>query len=54
MGLGKESSEVIITLIEPGSKFTRPPFEFGCMKGQIKEADGHDWFEPLEDFEEYM
>ena len=26
----------------------------GCMKGQIKETDGHDWFEPLEDFKEYM
>jgi addiction module RelB/DinJ family antitoxin len=32
----------------------RPPFEFGCMKGKIQEADDHDWFEPLEDFKEYM
>jgi len=27
---------------------------FGCMKGKISEAEDHDWFEPLEDFEEYM
>jgi len=24
------------------------------MKGKIVEADDHDWFKPLEDFEEYM
>jgi len=28
--------------------------KFGCMKGQIWEADDHDWFEPMEDFKEYM
>jgi addiction module RelB/DinJ family antitoxin len=28
--------------------------KFGCMKGKMREADDHDWFEPLEDFEEYM
>jgi len=28
--------------------------KLGCMKGQIWEADDHDWFEPLEDFKEYM
>ena len=28
--------------------------QLGCMKGQIKEAEGHDWFEPMEDFKEYM
>ena len=32
----------------------RPPFEFGCMEGIIQEMDDHDWFEPLEDFKEYM
>ena len=26
----------------------------GCLKGKIWEAQDHDWFEPLEDFEEYM
>ena len=31
---------------------TRP--QLGCMKGRIHEAVDHDWFEPLEDFEEYM
>ena len=30
------------------------PPKFGCMKGQIWEADDHDWFEPMEDFKEYM
>ena len=27
---------------------------FGCMKGKMQGADEHDWFEPLEDFKEYM
>jgi len=27
---------------------------FGCMKDKIREADDHDWFEPMEDFKEYM
>ena len=31
----------------------RPPFEFGCLKGKIQEAENHDWFELLEDFKEY-
>ena len=28
--------------------------QIGCMKGKIWEAEDHDWFEPLEDFKEYM
>ena len=32
----------------------RNPPQLGCMKGKITESDDHDWFEPLEDFEEYM
>jgi DNA-damage-inducible protein J len=28
--------------------------KFGCMKNQIREADDHDWFEPMEDFKEYI
>jgi hypothetical protein len=28
--------------------------KFGCMKGKMREAIDHDWFEPLEDFKEYM
>jgi len=28
--------------------------KFGRMKGKMWEADDHDWFEPLEDFKEYM
>ena len=35
-------------------KAVRPPFKFDCLKGKIKEADDHDWFEPMEDFEDYM
>jgi len=35
-------------------KVRRNPPQLGCMKGKIKEADDHDWFEPLEDFKEYM
>ncbi|MCL2170824.1 MAG: type II toxin-antitoxin system RelB/DinJ family antitoxin [Defluviitaleaceae bacterium] len=27
---------------------------FGSMKGKMHESDDHDWFEPLEDFKEYM
>jgi len=30
----------------------RPPFEFGCMNGQIWMSDDFD--APLEDFQEYM
>ncbi|MCL2198051.1 MAG: type II toxin-antitoxin system RelB/DinJ family antitoxin [Defluviitaleaceae bacterium] len=33
---------------------TRKAPQFGCMKGQIHEADDHDWFEPMEEFEDYM
>ena len=28
--------------------------KLGCLKGQITESDDHDWFEPLEEFKEYM
>lgn len=28
--------------------------QFGCLKGKITEAPNHDWFEPMEDFKEYM
>ena len=28
--------------------------DYGCMKGKMSEAEGHDWFEPLEAFAEYM
>jgi len=39
-----------LTVEEPKPK-TR---EFGRMKGRMWEAEDHDWFEPLEDFKEYM
>ena len=32
----------------------RNPPQLGCMKGKIWEEPGHDWFEPLDDFKEYM
>jgi DNA-damage-inducible protein J len=35
-------------------KKTRKIPQFGCMKDKIWEADDHDWFEPMEDFKEYM
>jgi len=51
----KVDYKVVITFIEPLQKnAVRPSFELGCMNGKIKEADGHDWFKPMEDFEEYM
>ena len=28
--------------------------KLGYMKDKMGEADDHDWFEPLEDFKEYM
>ena len=28
--------------------------QFGCLKDRIRESDDHDWFEPLDDFKEYM
>ena len=28
--------------------------QLGCLKGRITEADGHDWFEPMDDFKDYM
>ena len=47
--------EVIITFVEPLKKgAVRPPFGFGSMEGKIWEAEDHDWFEPMEDFKEYM
>jgi DNA-damage-inducible protein J len=37
---------------KPAARRTVP--QLGCMKGQIWEAADHDWFEPMEDFKEYM
>ena len=49
------SYEVIITFVEPvDENAVRPPFDLGCMEGKYKEAYDHNWFDPLEDFEEYM
>jgi len=55
-----EDYKVIITFLEPVKTKTiqkpaiRPPFDFGCLKSQAKEAPDHDWFTPLEDFEDYL
>ena len=40
-------------LVVEQPKARRRTPQLGCMQGQIKETDGHDWFEPLEDFKEY-
>jgi len=29
-------------------------YGLGCMKGKMSEAADHDWFEPMEDFKDYM
>ncbi|MCL2873446.1 MAG: type II toxin-antitoxin system RelB/DinJ family antitoxin [Defluviitaleaceae bacterium] len=39
-------------LINEKKRYNLP--QFGCLKDKIKETDDHDWFEPLEDFKEYM
>ena len=28
--------------------------EFSCVRGKMQEAPDHDWFEPMEEFKEYM
>ena len=32
----------------------KKPLQFGSLKGRLWEADDHDWFEPMEEFKEYM
>ena len=41
-------------LVAENATVRRAPPQLGCMKGKIREAEGHDWFKPLEDFKEYM
>ena len=41
-----------VRLITPNKASVRPPFELGCLEGQIWMADDFD--APLDDFEEYM
>jgi DNA-damage-inducible protein J len=41
-------------LVAEKPKKRHSPPQLGCMKGKIQEAKDHDWFEPLEDFREYM
>ena len=42
-----------LTADNGGFKRKKPP-QFGCLKGRLWEADDHDWFEPMEEFKEYM
>ena len=42
-----------VLVAETPKKRHSPP-QLGCLKGKIHEAKDHDWFEPLEDFGEYM
>ena len=41
-------------LVHEQQKKRRNPPQLGCMKGKIHEADDHDWFESMEEFEEYI
>ena len=41
-------------VVNEQTKKRRTPPQLGCMKGRIHEAADHDWFEPIEEFEEYM
>ena len=40
-------------VIEKPMEQRKPP-QPGCLEDKIWEAENHDWFEPLEDFKEYM
>ena len=35
-------------------RIRRKPPQPNCLRNEICEADDHNWFEPLEDFKEYM
>jgi hypothetical protein len=40
------------TAVSQDNRNVRPPFAFGCMRGQIWMSEDFD--EPLDDFKEYM
>ena len=63
--LGMDMSTAINIFLRQAIRKNGIPFElvaempvktpkFGCLKGQIAEADDHDWFEPMEDLKEYL
>ena len=41
-------------LIADKPKAKRSPPKIGYLKGKIHESKDHNWFEPLDDFKEYM
>ena len=63
--LGMDMSTAINIFLRQAIRKNGIPFELitdrsvktpklGYLKGQILESDDHDWFEPMEDFKEYM
>jgi len=68
MGLGLDMTSAINVFLRQAIRKNGIPFELangkpasrrnppkpGCLKGKIHEAEDHDWFEPLEEFKEYM
>jgi len=68
LGLGLDMTSAINIFLRQAIRKNGIPFELmnepptnrrnlpqpGCLKGKIHEAEHHDWFEPLEEFKEYM
>jgi DNA-damage-inducible protein J len=63
--LGLDMAAAINIFLHQAVKTNGIPFElaaeplpktpqFGSAKGKMQEAEGHDWFEPMEDFKEYI
>ena len=63
--LGLDMTAVVNTFLRQAIRKKGIPFEvvteqlqrtsgYGCMKGKMSEADDHDWFQPMEEFKEYM
>ena len=61
--LGMDMTTAINIFLRQAIRKNGIPFELvaepkapkrGCLKGQIWEAKDHDWFEPMDEFKEYM
>jgi hypothetical protein len=50
----QDGNIILVPIKEETTQLKKPRYGLGCMKGRIQEAVDHDWFEPLEDFKEYM
>ena len=64
-GIGLDMTTAINIFLRQAIRKNGIPFEvvsdyqqraasFGCMKNKMSEADDHDWFEPMEEFKEYV